>query len=261
MDRKNIDKITDNQDERILLAKVWDKINAGFQKCIPAHTGFLSPHQMQLAQYLFGNQEGLCSYGGYPDAERQMFIYLPEYLTEEYLKSDDSPLVCLRASYYKDDNLTHRDILGALIGCGIAREAIGDILMNDHSCDFFITAEIAPFILENFQSAGRVSLKISQISLDDACIPEQKYVEMSDTVASLRLDSIISSGFRISRTAAGSYIEADKAAVDGLVCAKPDKIISQGSKISVRGLGKIMLFQVGHTTKKGRISVIIHRYQ
>ncbi len=261
MDRRNIDKISDNPEERILLAKVWDKIHAGFQKNIPAHTGFLSPRQIQLVQYLFGDQPGLSTYGGYPDAERRMYIYLPEYLTEDYLTDEDSPIVCLRASFFKDDTLTHRDVLGALIGCGIVRESIGDILMGDHFCDFFITAEIAPFILENFQNAGRVSLKVSRIPLQDVYVPEQKLAEITDTLASLRLDSIISSGFRISRSTAGEYIAAGKAAIDGLSCEKPDKVISAGAKISVRGLGKITLSQIGHTTKKGRISVTIHRYQ
>ncbi len=261
MDRKNIDKIADNQEDRVLLAKVWDKICAGFRKNIPAHTGFLSPRQIQLVQFLFGDQPGLSAFGGYEDAERKMYVYLPEYLTEDYLVGKDSPVVCLRASFFKDDTLTHRDILGALMGCGITRESIGDILMGDHFCDFFITAEIVPYILNNFQNAGRVSLKVIQIPLQDVFVPEQKIEQITDTVASVRLDSILSSGFRISRTAAAEYIACGKVAIDGLNCDKPDKIISEGSKISVRGLGKIMLERIGHTTKKGRISVIIHRYQ
>ena len=261
MDRRNIDKIADNAEDRVLLAKIWDKIHAGFQKNIPAHTGFLSLRQIQLAQFLFGDQQGLSAYGGYEDAERKMYVYLPDYLSDDYLVGEDSPVVCLRASFFKDDTLTHRDILGALIGCGITRESIGDILIGDHFCDFFITTEIAPYILDSFQNAGRVSLKVVRIPLQDVSVPEQKYEQITDTVASLRLDSIISSGFRISRTAAVECITSGKVAIDGLCCEKPDKVISQGSKISVRGFGKIMLHQIGHTTKKGRISVVIHRYQ
>ena len=261
MDRKNIDKIADNPEDKILLAKIWDKINAGFQKNILSHTGFLSPREIQLAQYLFGNQAGLICFGGFDDAERKMYIHLPDYLTEDYLREGDSPIVCLRASFYKDDTLTHRDILGALMGCGITRESIGDILMGEQFCDIFITAEIAPYLLDNFHCAGRVSLKVTQIPLTDASAPDQKYTEITDTVASVRLDSIISSGFRISRSTAAEYIAAGKAAIDGANCEKSDKIISEGAKISVRGLGKILLLRIGHTTKKGRISVIIHRYQ
>ena len=79
-------------------------------------------------------------------------------------------------------------------------------------------------------------------------------------MASLRLDSIVSSGFRIGRSLACQYIQAGKAAVDGLPCEKPDKPIAEGMKISVRGLGKIRLAAIHGKTKKDRISVVIHRY-
>ena len=74
MNRNNIEKITDDADERILLAKLYDKINAGIQRNILAHTGFLSPRQIQLSQYVFGEQDGLVYFGGYPDAERKMLL-------------------------------------------------------------------------------------------------------------------------------------------------------------------------------------------
>ena len=147
------------------------------------------------------------------------------------------------------------------MGCGITRESIGDILVSENSCDFFVTEEIAEYILQNFDKAGRTSLQISAIPLDQVSLPEQSFSEIKDTVASVRLDSIISSGFRISRTAAAEYILAGKVALDGLPCEKPDKAISEDTKISVRGLGKLKLAQIGHTTKKGRISVTIHRYE
>lgn len=261
MDRKNIDKIAENAEDRVLLAKLWDKINAGIRKNIPSHTGFLSSRQLQLAQYLFGEEPGLYRFGGFEDSERKMYIYLPDYLDESHLMGDDSPVVCLRATFFKDESPNHRDFLGALMGCGITRESIGDILVGENSCDFFVTEEIASYILQNFENAGRVSLKLSRISLQDVSLPEQKYTEIKDTVASVRLDSILSSGFRISRGTAGEYIAAGKAAIDGLSCEKPDKQVFEGSKISVRGLGKIKLSQIGHTTKKGRISVTIHRYE
>ena len=39
-----------------------------------------------------------------------------------------------------------------------------------------------------------------------------------------------------------------------------DKQVPEGAKVSVRGLGKIKLAKVGGTTKKDRISVVLHRY-
>ena len=244
----------------MLLAKLWDKINVGIHRNIPANTCFLSPREQEMARFLFGAEPGLTFFGGYADAERKMLVYLPEYLDAAYLYDEDSPMVCLRAAYFEADSLSHRDFLGALMGAGIARETVGDICVGRGRCDFFVTAEIAPYIEQNFLSAGRTKLRIAPIPLCDAQIPEPEVKEIKDTVASLRLDSIVSSGFRIGRSLAAQYIVAGKAAIDGLPCEKPDKTVAEGMKISVRGLGKIRLAAVSGRTKKDRISVVIHRY-
>ncbi len=260
MDRKNIDKIAKSPEDRVLLAKVWDKINMGMRKNILASTCFLTLRELEMTRYLFGQQEGLVAFGGYEDAERQMLFYLPDYLDESALQEEDSPLVCLRATFYTGDSPSHRDFLGALMGAGIARETVGDICVGNGSCDFFVTAEIAPYILQNFTGAGRTKLHLERISLSEVSVPQPEVKEIKDTLASLRLDSVISSGFRMGRSAAAQYVTAGKAAIDGLPCEKPDKAVDEGARISVRGLGKIKLRQVNGQTKKGRISVIIDRY-
>lgn len=260
MDRQNIEKIAQNADDKVLLAKVWDKINAGLRKNIAASTCFLSLRELDMTRYLFGDLEGLHSFGGYDGAERKMLVYLPDYLDESELRSEDSPVICLRATFYEGDDPSHRDFLGALMGAGIARETVGDICVGKGACDFFVTAEIAPYILQNFTSAGRTKLHLEQIPLDRVCVPEPETKQLRDTVASLRLDSILSSGFRIGRSAAAQYITSGRAAIDGLPCEKPDKTVPEGSKISVRGLGKIKLTAINGQTKKGRISVVIDRY-
>ena len=260
MDRSNIEKIAKTPEDRVLLAKLWDKINAGMRKNIPANTCFLSPRELEMAKFLFGQAEGLYIFGGYGDAERKMLVYLPEYLEEAALYGADSPLICLRATFYEGDTPTHRDFLGALMGAGIARETVGDICVGKGSCDFFVTAEIAPYVEQNFLSAGRTKLRLTQIPLSEVAVPEPEVKEIRDTLASLRLDSVISAGFRVGRSAAADYVTAGRVAIDGLPCEKPDKAINEGAKISVRGLGKILLKTAGGTTKKGRISVVIHRY-
>ena len=260
MDRSNIDKIARTPEDRLLLAKLWDKINAGMRKNIPASTCFLSLRELELAKFLFGEPERLYAFGGFPEAERRMLVYLPEYMDESALMDEESPLVCVRATFFQEDDLCHRDILGALMGAGIGRETVGDICIGKGSCDFFVTAEIAPYVLSSFDSAGRTKLHLKQIPLSEAQIPEPEIKEIKDTLASLRLDSVISSGFRIGRSLAAQYVNAGKAAIDGLPCEKPDKAVTEGMKISVRGLGKIKLHTVNGKTKKDRISVVIHRY-
>jgi len=244
----------------MLLAKLWDKINAGFSRSIPAHTPFLTPRELEMARFLFGEPEGLHAFGGYPDAERKMLCYLPDYMDESVLSGEDSPVVALRAVFYEGDTPTHRDFLGSLMGSGVARECIGDICVGVGSCDFFVTEEIAPYLLQNFSNAGRTKFRLSAIPLSDVQIPEPEIRVIKDTLASLRLDSVISSGFRIGRSLAAQYVAAGKVAIDGLPCEKPDKAVSEGCKISLRGSGKIKLAKVNGQTKKNRISVEIHRY-
>ena len=260
LNRANIEKIAQSPEDRMLLAKVWDKINAGIRKNVPASTCFLSPRELEMTRFLFGDAEGLLNFGGWEDAERKMLIFLPEYLEEESLYEEDSPIVCLRAEFFHGDSPSHRDFLGALMGAGIGRETVGDICVDTESCDFFVTTEIAPYIEQSFTSAGRTHLRIRRIPLREANIPEPEVKEIRDTLASLRLDSVISSGFRIGRSLASQYVSSGKAAIDGLPCEKPDKNVPEGAKVSVRGLGKIKLISVNGRTKKDRISVTIHRY-
>lgn len=260
MDRSNIEKIARTPEDKVLLAKVWDKIQSGIRKNIPASTCFLSPRELDMTRYLFGSLDGLFTFGGYEGAERQALIYLPDYLTQEDLTGENSPLVCLRASFYEGDTPSHRDFLGALMGAGIAREAVGDICVGIGSCDFFVTTEIAPYLLQNFSSAGRTKLHLEAIPLSQVQVPEPETKEIRDTLASVRLDSVISSGFRIGRSAASQYVTAGKASINGLPCEKPDKTVEEGATVSVRGLGKIRLRSINGRTKKDRISVVIDRY-
>ncbi len=259
MDRSNIEKIARTSEDKVLLAKVWDKIDTGIRKNIPSSTCFLSPRELEMTRFLFGNLEGLHPFGGYEGAERQMLVFLPDYLDESALY-EDTPFACLRATFYEGDSPNHRDFLGALMGAGIARETVGDICVGNGNCDFFVTNEVAPYLLQNFESAGRTKLHLQEISLAEVNVPEPETKEIRDTLASLRLDGVISAGFRIGRSQAAQYITAGKAAVGGLPCEKPDKVIDEGAVISVRGLGKMRLTTVGGQTKKGRISVVIHRY-
>ena len=257
MDRKNIDKIAQTPEDRVLLARLWDKITAGMSRNILACSGFLSPREQEMAQYLFGNAEGLCFWGGFENAQRKMLIYLPDYLEEI---PEDEPILCLKASFYTGDSLSHRDFLGALMGFGIDRACVGDICVEEGICHFFVSADIAPHLLRDFDKAGRTALHVSTIPLSQFSPPAEKTELLSDTVPSLRLDCILSSGFRISRSLADTFIRSGKAAIDGLPCEKPDRAVSQGASISVRGLGKIRLAEIGNRSKKDRIFIKIEKF-
>lgn len=258
--REKIQKLAQTEEDRVLLARVYDKILAGQRRSIPANSCFLSQREQVLVKYLLGEAEELVFFGGYENAQRKMLYYLPEYLDEGALWAEDGPMCCIRASFYEKDAPTHRDFLGALMGAGIARETVGDICVGKDNCTLFLAAEITPYVLQNFTSAGRVALRLERIALAEARIPAPETKEIRDTMASLRLDSLVSSGFRVSRGIAAQAIQAGKAAIDGLPCEKPDKAVEEGAVVSVRGMGKIRLKAVHGETKKGRIAVTIEKY-
>lgn len=257
MERKNIDKIAKTEEDRLLLARLWDKINAGIHKNRLVSTSFLSPREQEMARFLFGNTQGLQFWGGYDNAQRKCLIFLPDYL---YEIPEDDPILCLRATFYKDDHPSHRDFLGALMGFGIDRSCVGDICVQEGFCDFFVTKEIADHLLREFTEVGRTKIRLEVLPLSAFSPPEERTETISDTLPSLRLDSVIASGFRISRSRAVDFIAAGKAAIDGLYCEKADRVIAEGMTVSVRGLGKIRLKEVGNRSKKDRIFVKIEKF-
>lgn len=256
-------KITSDEEERLVLARLLDQWERCQRRNIPASTPFLTPQQQRAAETLLQQSGGSAVFaGGYEEAERRIALFLPDYLTAQwYAEDEEYPLCAVRCTYRTEDHPTHRDFLGSLMGLGIRRDTVGDILVSEGSCDILLRREILPFVLQNYTAAGRVAVKTVQVSLSNLHLPERKCQEIRDTVAALRLDSLVSSGFRISRSKAADLIRAGKVEVNWCVCQKADRLCSEGDQFSARGFGKCCLRQVGGLSKKGRITVLMERYQ
>ena len=257
--RKQIERVAENEDDRVLFARVYDRLTGAEQKNIPGATCFLAPREQVLIKRLLPHME-LNFFGGSPEAERAVCCWLPDYLDDDWLEGDDSPIAAVRATFFEKDKLTHRDFLGSLMGCGIKRETVGDIYVGEGTCDFLVTREILPYVLDNLVSAGRTKLHVEPIPLAALAGPQFTLKEIRDTVSSLRLDSIVGSGFNMARGKASALIETGKVSLNDLPCIKPDKLLSEGDKVSARGFGKLVLTQVGGKTKKDRISILIEKY-
>ena len=257
--REQIAHLAATREEEMLLVRVCEKLDTAMHRDIPAATNFLSKReQMLVCEVLRGAP--IRFFGGLSTAEREISCYLPDYLDEDWLTGEDGPVAAVRAAFFERDSLSHRDFLGALMGCGIKRETVGDIYVATGRCDFLVTREVLPYLLQNFLSAGRTKLHVERIVVPDVSVPEQKVRQIRDTVPSLRLDGIVSSGFSISRGKAAEYISAGKCELNYAPCVKGDKQTTEGDVITVRGLGKIRLDAVGGNTKKGRICVEITRF-
>jgi len=257
--RKQIETVAENDDDRVLFARIYDRLTGAEQKNIPASTCFLAPREQVLIKRMLPHME-LRFFGGASEAERAVCCWLPDYLDEDWLTGEDSPIAAIRAAFYEKDKLTHRDFLGSLMGCGIKRETVGDIYVGEGVCDFLVTREILPYVLDNLTSAGRTKLHVEQIPLASVSGPQFTLKEIRDTVSSLRLDSVVGSGFQMARGKASALIETGKVSLNDLPCIKPDKLLVEGDKVSARGFGKLVLAQVGGKTKKDRISIMIEKY-
>ncbi len=258
--RETLEKLTQDSQMYLLLGRIWDLQERWRTRNIPLHSAFLSPAEQELALrllHMLGTKEGFVFTGGYEGAARKMLCFLPDWAQEP-----EGTMRALRCRWYHTDEVGHRDLLGSLMGLGITRESIGDILPDEEEHQAFLLAldTTAEYLLREWHQAGRVSIQVEEISLAQLRVPQQPFVEQRDTVSSLRLDSVVSSAFRLARGKAQDGITAGKVHVNGILCDKTDRAVAQGDSISFRGLGKSELTTVGGTTKKGRISITIKRY-
>ena len=254
-----LDRVAENGEDRLLLARLYDKLTGAERRNVPGVTCFLAPREQVLVQRLLPELP-LQFFGGHPEAERAVACYLPDYLDEHFLTAPDGPVAAVRAEFYEKDALTHRDFLGSLMGLGIKRETVGDIFVDRGSCDFLVTREILPYVLDNLTSAGRTRLSLREIPLEEVSGPHYSVKELRDTVASLRLDALVGAGFGLARGKAADLIASGHVQVNWRACTKADKLLVAGETVSARGYGKFQLSEVGGVTKKGRTAIVVKRY-
>lgn len=182
--------------------------------------------------------------GGYDGADRKVACFC-----------GDSPPLCFVKIAPKNKKfaaaMSHRDILGSLMGLGLRRETLGDIIVGEKDGTVVCLKKVADFIVENLTSVGRTSVVCSLFDGEDFTSerePEQKTVFTS----SLRADAVIAAVYRLSRSEAAGLIAAQKVFVSGRMVTSPSKEIPINEPISVRGFGRFKLVDV-RKTKKDRL--------
>lgn len=204
--------------------------------------------------------------GGYDGAERKCPVFLPDHLSEEDITASPSlaDITFAVADVNRFDldraDFSHRDCLGALMGLGIERETVGDIVCTGGHAVIVLKSSVAELVRTELSSIGRFRIAVSimenaEIERQDDC------EELSDTVASMRLDAVCASVFRLSRGAAAEAIERGLVAVNGSEAIKPDATVSEGDKLSLRGKGRVIVGKIGGTSKKGRIRFEYKKYR
>lgn len=249
--------MTTNAEDKLLIARAEDTvILCERQNCIKA-TGFLTPTEAEVIRRNLKKasvETVFC--GGYPDAERRMFVALPDYLTAE----DAMQLLSVIEITGRDiAELKHPDFLGSLLGLGIKREKLGDILTFDDKCLVFADENIADYIVKNLDKVGRKGVNVRCVQPDEIEIPLPRMDEISTTVSALRLDAVVAAAIKNSRNAAVEALRAGRVFVNWIQEDSPSFKIKPGDVFSVRGCGRFRLSEEVRETKKRRLGICIYK--
>lgn len=213
---------------------------------------FLNPDILPDAKGI-GN---ICFSGGYPDAERVMAAFLPDYMTEQDV---DWPISLIIITPFDGKTYSHRDYLGSLMSLGIKRQVLGDIIVDGSKAYVFCAENIEEFILNNLTRVGGATVKTEKTENFDM-LPERKFEELTGTAASERLDCIVALAANTSRTKAAEFITAGNVTVNNRETCKTTVVLKNGDRFSIRGKGKFVYDGAQGTTRKGRTVIKIRKY-
>ena len=250
----------DNFDEKLVEAKIRDVFAIARKNREKRATNFLDPGEQQIAEQVARSfpDMGFFFDGGYADAERRVLVAYPEYAAEEPL---GQPLGALRiTSKDPSEYPGHRDYLGSILGLGMNREKLGDILVSGFSADVVIKQDIMEYIGLNLVKVGNAPVSVEEISIRELLQPQRSYKELKSTVASLRIDAIASIAFGISRSKMAPFIKGENLKLNFKVIKDPSTAVKEGDVISAHRLGRAKVVDIGGESKKGRTYVKVHRY-
>jgi len=222
-------------------------------------TDFLSPAVLAEVERVFQRltDVSMQKWGGYPQAERQRLgiarVDLPLTVT-------DIPLSALDIAGNFFDTANHRDFLGAMLGTGIVREKVGDIIvLGERGAQAIVVPELADFLCANLRQVRSVPVKTSPIPLTELKVRPPQKKEINTVEASLRLDAIASAGFGVSRSKMAEAISAGDVRVNWKDISQSSYNVKTGDLISFRGKGRLEVGEVT-VTKKERYRVHLTRF-
>ncbi len=247
-----------HRDDQLLHSRVEDIVRLAEKRHYAAFIGFLDEreraeaektlHNLHVDNYLFN--------GGYDDSERCMLGVFPQ---GDEVDIQAFPLRTIAFHYRSDRLLTHRDVLGTLMGAGLRRDAIGDILCNQGIAVVFLRDEICSYVCDQITKIGGESVRI-ELDYDGELPCAHSFAEIRDTVASARLDAVLSALLHSSREKSAQLIRSDLVSVDGESVHSVSRSVAATQKVSVRGYGKFIIDELGPETKKGRLRFWARKY-
>ena len=218
-------------------------------------------------EYLKHSGVEFAFFGGYEEAERKKCYFFPEFMGEiqdvsqvcEYGYSFDIDALLIKGSGF--GHISHRAVMGSILGLGVERDVVGDIvLQNENEAVFFCNSQLTDFFVDNLERVGHDKIKVRKISLSELDLPKRRFLQINDTVASARLDCIVSALCSLSRERAKEKIESSFVELNFAIEERPDREIIAPATVSVRGVGKFRVLSVSDKTKKGRYRLLAEKY-
>lgn len=245
-------------EESLLKARVEDAVRLCKRRSAPQFIGFLDAHQQAVATGMLRCADGIVwsFYGGHPEGERTLLGVSPDFMP---IEESWFPLTPMAFRYRNGRSLTHRDVLGSLLSAGIRREMLGDILCADGLAVVFVKDEIVAFLQEEIVKIGGEGVH-SEVPYSGELPAMHTFVERRDTVASPRLDAVLRVCLSASREEAARRIEMGTVSVNHMPSTSVSAQIHEGDVLSVRGVGRFRVAQLGPPTRKGRLFVTVEQY-
>ncbi len=243
------------------VARVIDKAEQAIKNWEVVCTDFLSPPvKIEVQQVLKNLTEiELLDWGGYPQAERtRVGLARPDIPLEQ----SSIELAALSiAGNFLFDTATHRDFLGSILGTGITRDKVGDIIvLGERGAQAIVVPEMVEFLETSLRQVRSVAVRTQQIDFSELRIQPPKKKEMTTVEASMRLDAVASAGFGMSRSKMANMISAGDVRVNWKDITQASHGVKAGDLVSVRGKGRLEIGEVS-ITKKQRYRIELVRYK
>ncbi|GAU33735.1 hypothetical protein TSUD_52680 [Trifolium subterraneum] len=223
------------------------------------HTNFLTPpvvkESMQILEKL-ADVKALAQ-GGYPQAERcRISVGHPDVLT-----SDPDVISALSLTgNFQFEPCSHGDFLGSILGTGIAREKVGDIILQgEQGAQIIVVPELVEFLTLTLDKVRNVPVTCTKIPLISLDYEPPRTKSFKTIEASLRVDAVASAGFKISRSKLVDMISNGDVRINWIRITSKGTTIKSGDLVSVSGLGRLKIGEV-NTTKKGKFAVELIRF-
>ncbi len=247
-------------DYRETVARVIDRADQAIKTWEVVCTDFLSPPEVAQAQQALNRLVDIVTlpWGGYPQAERQRLAIVRSELP---LSADQVPLAALDiAGNFLFDPATHRDFLGALLGTGLVRDKVGDILvLGERGAQAIVVPELVDFLEQALVQVRSVPVKTRRIEFSEIKVRPPQKKEITTTEASMRLDAVASAGFGMSRSKMAELITGGDVFVNWKNITQSSHTVNSGDLISIRGRGRVSVGEVS-VTKKERYRVNLTRF-